>query len=234
MNTISIPTTQNIELEYPIATVGDRIAATILDLCIQLGYFIAMRYLFDGLDLFVGMEAWVIIMLPVALYSLVCETLFNGQTVGKRIVKIQVIRLEGNPPGLSQYLLRWLLRPIDIFTLNGLVAIVSIAMSKYSQRLGDLAAGTTVIKLHLVTEFGETIFAEIEADYEQAFPQVAMLTDRDMSILKEVLDIGVKGSDPEMIRRLTLRVKEVTGIESDMPDRAFLETILKDYNYLYG
>ena len=118
--------------------------------------------------------------------------------------------------------------------LNGLVAIISIAVSKYSQRLGDLVAGTTVIKLQLITEFGETIFAEIEADYDQVFPEVAMLTDRDMSILKEVLDLGVKGSDAEMIHRLTKRVKEVTGIETDMTDREFLETILKDYNYLYG
>ena len=234
MNTITIPTTQNIELEYPIATVGDRIGATILDLAIQMGYVIVLRYAFSFADVYVSMEAWIILLLPIMLYSLLSEIFFNGQSIGKRILSIQVIHLEGRPPELSQYLLRWLLRPVDVLFLNGLVALISISISKYAQRLGDLAAGTSVIKLTLVTPFGETIFEEIEEGYEIQFPQVATLTDRDMSILKEVLDIGVKGSDRDMITRLTQRVKEVAGIESDLEDRVFLETVLKDYNSLYG
>ena len=234
MSTITIPTTQNIELEYPIATVGDRIAATILDLALQLGYIIALRYLFTLADVNVGTEIWILLLLPIMLYSLISEIFFNGQSIGKRILKIQVIHLEGRSPSLSQYLLRWLIRPVDVLFLNGLVALISISVSKLSQRLGDLVAGTTVIKLNLVTAFGETIFAEIEEGYQMVFPQISMLTDRDMSILKEVLDLGVKGSDRDMLTRLSSKVKEVTGIETDLPDKEFLETVLKDYNFLYG
>lgn len=234
MNTIIIPTTQNIELEYPVANVGDRIAATLIDLLLQVGYFLFWYLLFDALEINVAEEVWILLFLPFGFYHLVCEAFFNGQSVGKRIMKTQVVRVDGTPPALTDYLLRWLLRPIDVWTFNGLVAIITISATKNSQRLGDLAAGTSVVKLKLVTTFGETIFMEIEDDYQLTFPEIQALSDQDVSILKEVMDAGLKNANHQLIHRLASRVKSVTGIDTQMGDHLFLETVLKDYNFLYG
>src|SRR5678815_5035679 len=97
MAVISITTTQNIELEYELASLGERMVATIIDLVILVGYIILVQ-LFGTFSngLFnsdVGWIAFFIIMLPVTFYSLLSETYLNGQTVGKRVMGIKVISL---------------------------------------------------------------------------------------------------------------------------------------------
>ena len=233
MSTISIPTTQNIELEYPVASLGDRILAWFVDGLIQLGYWLIVLWLTDIPALPMGEPFQIILFLPIGFYHLLCETFFDGQSLGKRILKTRVIRIDGSPPTLSNYLLRWMLRPIDIL-FYGAVAIITIAVTPKRQRLGDLAGGTSVIKLKLVTTFGETIFRETGEDYEVVFPEIQHLTDRDVSILKEVLDAGIRSANPDLIQKLALKVQEVTGIETRMHPEEFLETILKDYNHQYS
>jgi len=234
MNTITIRTTQNIELEYPVSGIGDRILATLIDSGILVGYLIACQLISTYTGVVYGNEGWIILLIPVALYSLISEVFFNGQSIGKRLMNMQVVKLDGTPPSLSNYLLRWLLKPVDVWVSYGLIAIISISISKHLQRLGDLAAGTSVIKLKLVTTFGETIFEEIEKDYVCTFPQIELLTDRDIAIIKDILDKGTQAADSELLSKLSGKVKNVTGITTDMGDTQFLQTILKDYNYLYG
>lgn len=234
MSTILISTTQNIELEYPLASLGDRIIGTFIDLMAQLGYILLMVSLLYWLKIENLSTIGLIFLLPVGLYHPICEIFFNGQSLGKALMRTQVVRLDGSPPSLSNFLLRWLLRPVDIMVLNGLVALISIAVTQNSQRLGDLAAGTTVVKLKLVVNFWDSIFLETEADYIVQYPQVKNLSDKDLSILKEVLDVGVRNANPELLEKLATRVLEVTGATTIQTPRAFLETVLKDYNHLYG
>ena len=234
MKTIIIPTTQNVELEYPIADIGDRILAFFVDFLIQVGYFILVYMFIDEFHLNPSTGWIIIIILPAALYSLISEIALNGQSVGKRVRKLKVIRFDGSPPSLGDYFLRWLFRIIDVFTMYGLVAVFTISINKKGQRLGDLAAGTTVIKQKLVADFDDTIFRDLGESYEVKFPQIQSLSDRDMSILKEVLDAGLKSNNPEIIQRLAHKVKTVADIKTDMQDTVFLEYVLKDYNYLYG
>lgn len=232
MNTIIIPTAQNIELEYPQAGVGSRALATIIDLAIMFGYIMFLSLI--GVNFDTGEEIFFTFMVPVMLYSLVCETAFNGQTVGKFAMKTRVISMDGSSPTFSQYVMRWILRLLDIWLMTGLIGLVTMAINKNGQRLGDIIAGTTVIKMKLVTHFGDTIFKDTGENYEVVFPQIRNLSDRDVSILKEVLDAGLKSSNPEILYKLSNKVQEVAGIETRMRPEVFLETVLMDYNHLYG
>jgi len=116
----------------------------------------------------------------------------------------------------------------------GLVAIIVISVSKKGQRLGDLVATTNVIKLKLVTTFIDTIYVETADDYKASFPEITSLNDRDISILKEVLDAALKNKNPVLMGKLADRVQQVAGIQTRMPAEQFLQTVLADYNHYYG
>ncbi|MEM7373711.1 MAG: RDD family protein [Bacteroidota bacterium] len=253
MNTIIIPTTQNIELEYPVASMGDRFLASLIDFVLWLVYFgiwflllneyVANSFLEKATS---GDEEHyhlqtigILVLLPVMFYSVWCEILFDGQTLGKKLLNIRSIRMDGVAPSISQYLIRWALRLVDIWlsgiiAFPGLIGILVMTFNKKGQRLGDLAAGTTVIKLKLVTSFMDTIFVETQDDYQLKFPEITLLKDRDVSILKEVLDVGIRSQNPKLIRKLADKVQSVTGISTQMKDQEFLESIMRDYNHYYG
>ncbi|MCB0853814.1 MAG: RDD family protein [Bacteroidetes bacterium] len=248
MNTIIIPTTQNIELEYPVANIGDRIIAGVADIAvIALYLFIWTKILntyyentySEWIDYTTDI-VWILAFLPAALYSLLCEIFFSGQTVGKRLMNTKTIRVDGAVPTISNYMIRWMLRIVDVWMsmgfllVPGVIGLVTISVNKKGQRLGDLAAGTTVIKLKLVTTFRYTMFMETAQDYEVVYHQIQSLSDRDVAILKEVLDAGVKSSNPALLEKLANKVKEVAGIEDNTPPKKFLLTVLKDYNHLFG
>jgi hypothetical protein len=68
--------------------------------------------------------------------------------------------------------------------------------------------------------------------YEPSFPQVLQLNDRDIRILREVLQTYRRSHNPEIIALSTARIKEKLNIESSMNDYSFIETIVRDYNWL--
>src|SRR5574341_1922061 len=164
MQTVRITTTQNVEIEYEVASIGDRILAGLVDGAVWLGYVIgAPVLLFEVLnvgDKKFGIALTVALYLPAFLYDLLCESLMDGQSLGKKLLKIKVIKLDGSPPDFGSYLLRWLLRWLDVTICWGGIAILTILINGRGQRLGDLAAGTTVIKLKPGVGFRETIFAD--------------------------------------------------------------------------
>lgn len=239
MNTIIIPTSQNIELEYPIASTGDRILAGIIDAVVQIGYLLILALLNYNLSLDMDEVSWFFLTLPATGYHLGCEVIFGGKSFGKFIMKMQVIRMDGSVANLSGYILRWALRIVDVWLslimmAPGAVGLIVMSINKHGQRVGDLLAGTTVIKLKLVTTFGDTMFMETGEDYEVVFPEIQFLSDKDVSILKEVLDAGIKSDNPDLLLRLATKVKQVAKIESNLSPRPFLETILRDYNHVFG
>lgn len=240
MSRIQIETTQNVTIEYEIASVGDRILATLLDFLIIFGYIIAIILipsLFEGIiDLKLGVAVGIIFYLPVLFYDFLCEIFLDGQSFGKKVRKIKVVKMDGSQPTILNYFLRWILRPVDILFTYGSVAIVTILINGKGQRLGDLAANTTVIKIKSEVSLNDTIFTEIRQDYEVKFPQVSALNDNDIAVVKEVIDRMLIMSDNEAYTRILLKTKEVIsrkmGIESDMNPLTFLGIILQDYNYI--
>src|SRR5439155_16858825 len=131
-------------------------------LIILFGYIILINMFgsFSG-GLFMTETRWIIffiILLPVTFYSLLGEVYLNGQTVGKRVMGIKVISLNGNQPAFSQYLIRWLFRLVDLWMSSFVLATIMVAATEKHQRLGDLVCRTTLVKTRPRTEFDQTIY----------------------------------------------------------------------------
>ena len=150
MDNFQIETAQNVSIYQNVAGIGDRILAYLIDALIIFAYWILTLLLLALLDLDTTDPAdiwafFLILGLPSFLYPLLFETFWDGRTPGKSAMKLKVVKLDGSKPGFGSYFVRWIMRIVDISLTSGGVAIVAILISDKGQRLGDLAAGTTVI-----------------------------------------------------------------------------------------
>jgi uncharacterized RDD family membrane protein YckC len=245
MQTIEIQTAQNVNIEYPVASVGDRVVAAIIDQLIMVGYLIAIIFLYiwllnltEGSPLHFPVAYFVILFLPLFFYHLLCETFLNGQSFGKKIMKMRVVKLDGSQAGIGSYFLRWILAPIDIYFTYGSVGLITMLINGKGQRLGDLAANTTIVKLKTEAKLDDTILQATPVNYEVKLPEVSNLNDKDISIVKEVLDLNYKNPDAMMYEKILHKTKEAIEkkirITSNLHPLTFLDTVLKDYNYLLG
>lgn len=241
MEGIKISTTQNVDFEYVPAGAGYRVLASLLDGVFMAAYVVLVMLLYgmsrrnsvynDESRFYLEWTILIILMLPILLYHFLSETFMNGQSFGKKIVGIKVIKLDGTQPGISSYLLRSLLRIIDIHLLNGLIGLICIIVSEKSQRLGDMAAGTTVIKMGAKVTLQDTILFRQQSNYSVVFPQVELLSDKDIAIIKEVLQFSASNSKPETLKALAAKVKAKMGVSSNISDEQFLKTVLLDYSH---
>ena len=154
---LQINTTQNVNINFTAASVGERILAWGVDWLIKIAYIIVTYQIMFKLlkidELVKDMDNWsqvavfVAFYLPVIFYSLLFEALFDGQTPGKRILKIKVVKIDGYQASLADFVIRWIFRIVDLNMMSGIVALIAIITSKKNQRLGDMTAGTSVITL---------------------------------------------------------------------------------------
>lgn len=231
MDTIRIRTTQNVDIDYEPASIGDRILATLLDYLFFLAYFILLAVIGGMTQGFGGSIAFFIILaLPVLFYDLVCEAAMQGQSFGKMIMKIKVVMLDGTPPAFSAYLVRWLLRLVDTRLFTGAVALLAILFSEKGQRLGDMAAGTTVIKLKQKVQLRDTILIQTRPEYKITYPEVEKLSDADIHIIKEILRMGLQSGNFSAIEKCAAKTKATMGINPTLPPVQFLQTVLMDYS----
>jgi len=162
----------------------------------------------------------------------------NGQSIGKKLRHLKVVRLDGSHPTLRNYILRWVLRPIDIGITLGAAAMVAILFGGRGQRLGDLAAGTTVVKLQQRITLEDTVLSEVDEHYTPRYPQVSRLDDPDIEVVKEVLRSLPKLQNPVLKRKLLRKTQDALetkmGMEAGTPSVEFLETVVSDYNAVKG
>jgi uncharacterized RDD family membrane protein YckC len=233
-------------------------AAWLIDLVIITSYYYLVLALINpNLDMHEGgktAEQLLFIILPVIVYQLAFEIFMNGQTPGKRAVGIKIISLEGNEPGWSQYIIRWMLSLGNIylyvlpefllqspwflllFLFFYIPDVIVMAFSGKMQRIGDLAAGSAVIDATYSADIQETIYQEIvQHNYTVVFPQVMQLTDKDINGIRSLLDVAKPGKDTDAYTaRVVVKIKKVLQAETTMDDLSFLEQLLRDYNYLSG
>ena len=226
---IAIRTSQNVLLEYEPASIGDRILAALLDYVVIFGWLLLVIFIPGTMNIRMGTFYVIIALMPVLLYDLLCEWFLNGRSVGKLAMGIRVVMLDGSQPGLGAYLIRWLLRIVEgISFFGGIVPIITIAANGKGQRLGDIAAGTTVVKLKPAVSLSDVLIRPLPDNYSVQFPDVRLLSDRDIGIVRETLRRG----DEDVLRHTADKVREVTGIQSSLNSRAFLETVVSDYQFI--
>jgi chaperone required for assembly of F1-ATPase len=133
------------------------------------------------------------------------------------------------------YLIRWVLRLIDISGTAYLAGITTMAVSKNHQRLGDIAAGTAVISLKNNINISHTILEQLSEDYQPVFAEVIRFSDNDIRIIKETYQNAIKNNDLKTVKKLIEKMETVSGIKQGaLSDSRFISTIIKDYNYYTG
>ncbi len=263
MSVIRIMTNFNIELEFPAAPFHRRLFAWIIDLVILYLYAVLAFKILKGLQVN-GSEdgsfwfVFILLLLPIITYHLLCEATMSGQSFGKKIIGIRVVNENGGQPGIGQFVIRWLIRTSD-FTAVVIILVTPFAVqmgdgeffwsmaipmglfftdiilvnaSKKNQRLGDMLAHTLLIKASQKHSIQDTVFLNIADDYKPSFPQVMQLSDRDMNSLKSILDTARKRGDFNLAAMATDKIKNHLKIETNLSPFEFLEVLLKDYNYL--
>lgn len=233
MEEFQIETAQNVGIQQKVANIGDRMLAYLLDSLVIILYMIAIIMLLTALDLDPA-DSWAIYLLlslPAFLYYVLLETFWNGQTVGKYAMKTRVVKLDGSKPSFANYFVRWILRIVDVVISSGGVAVLTILVRGNGQRVGDIAAGTTVISERIRLSIKDTILKEIPVDYVPTYSQVTVFSDNEMQTVKTLYNQAKLKGQHNIILSLHLRLIKVMQIETTQKPIEFVDTVIKDYNY---
>lgn len=242
MRTIDITTTQNVTIEYELATLQDRLLAFAIDVTIV---GIINFFLLVGLNSFLtsieedsSIFARFLSLLPIALfmlYQLLSEILADGQSWGKKATGIKVVRLDGEEPSMSDYLLRSIFHIVDSLLSLGVLAMLLIGSSDKAQRLGDMTANTTVVKTKFNLRFQLADILKINSldDYEPTYPEVRKLKERDMLLIKSVISRYHKypnKAHKEALNETVSHLKTILDIDITPKNKIdFLNTLIRDY-----
>jgi uncharacterized RDD family membrane protein YckC len=244
-----IATPEGVELALDLAGLGSRFTAGLIDLTIKTLIATAVVLVTIPLNGLVATIALAVLPLLVYIgYDVLFETLGGGRTPGKRATGLRVLRADGGPEDVVSSLIRNVLRLIDGLPLTYVPGIVSILVTKRNQRIGDLAAGTIVVRERLggrrPKEQGaepsfasavESPVAEHERERQPVIAGVASsydlggLTDADASAVRAFLarrDRLDTAARTDVAARLAAALRpKVAGPFDDLPPEKFLEEL---------
>ncbi len=233
MEHLTINTSQNVEIEHDVASIGHRMLAHLIDYAIFFGYFLIID-LIMAFSLSHETTVIVLLLIPILLYDLLFEYFYNGQNLGKRIVRIKVVKLDGTPASFGNYLIRWVFRIVDNVLVWGAVSVITLIVNGRGQRLGDIAAGTTVIRISKKVTLSQTLFATVPENYVPVYPAVKLLTEKDIEIVKDVMRFYQNNNyytNPELADRARTALENKIKMKTRQTTGDFFRTILTDYGY---
>lgn len=230
----SIITGQYVRIDQTPASVGERFLALLIDYVLMSLVVVGIIKLESELPQTNGVEIILIILIlgVVFFYSLLCEIFNNGQSVGKRLMKLRVVHVDGSEPTIGSYLLRWLLYPVDV-AFGGGLGLIFVLVTKNHQRLGDLAGGTMVIKERNYRRLHVSLdeFDYLTKDYRPTYPQAADLSLEQVNVITRTLRTHNR-ERPSRIAQLSHKVIDTLRLPAGTrPGEHLLETLLRDYQY---
>ncbi|TAF67749.1 MAG: RDD family protein [Cytophagales bacterium] len=255
---IQIETTQNVKITYQTADLGIRVLSYFIDLIICYSYlflvYVLMYNLYytnlllnsSGLD---DIEALTtlfyvitfLLTIPFLFYDFLCEYFLAGQSIGKKLLGLKVVSINGKETPINSYLIRWLFRIIEnVFLLYGSIPLIAAAVSSKRQRLGDMVAGTTVVNIKAQNTSLKQIISNntpaptIQETYTPLFFQVTLLNGSQIALIKETIKEYKQNKNEEVINLLSQKIKntlEIATLPQPMENIEFLKTIINDYHY---
>ena len=223
-----ILTGQYVRIELPTASPGDRMVAQLIDWFVQLAYLVLLFFIDEEAN---GLPQRVLFILlaPIFLYPLLCEVLNHGQSFGKWVRGLRVVMRDGATPTLSAYLLRWLFIIVD-GPMMAYMGLLVIALTRNHQRIGDLVAGTVVVKLNTYSRMKVSLdeFEQFSADYRPRYAAAAELSLEQANTISRTL----QSFHDERIGQISQKVQQLLGVKKQEPhDYDFLRRIERDYQY---
>ncbi|WP_431472100.1 RDD family protein [Nonlabens sp. SCSIO 43208] len=236
MSNTAINTAQNVNIEYVYAGLGKRILAFIIDALVLFAYIIILTFtVYRAISVLDGdndIGAYELSMIPIFIYSLIMHIIFNGRTVGKFIMGIKVVKEDGSPARWSDFIVRWIVRLVDLWLFMFTVGTVSILLTDKQQRLGDMMAKTIVINTRKSVNISHTILQEVDEGYQPIFLNAHLLSDIQANEIKEIYRLAGQSRDYNVLHQLRLKIESILQIKSNLKDGQFVRTVLKDYFHL--
>jgi len=235
MGNFKIQTAQNVTIQQNLAGIGSRMMAVFLDMLFLSLFYYFIFYLLAKTDILDRFSAWSfisVLMLPYFLYYPIMQYWNNGQTIGKQLVKIRVVKIDNSHPRLGDFLIRWILRLFEVMMFPA-IGLLFILLNQKKQRLGDIAAKTTVVSERKNKKLSQSIFEEINETYQPQFKQAAFLSEKDINLIKTVYLEAKQRKNQKLLEKLSSKIESQFQIlrPENMKADDFIDTVLKDYNY---
>ena len=166
----TIVTPEAVVLEFETAGVGSRMVARAIDAALQAVVFLALALGGVAIAAVAGSVglAGVFVAIFVVLfgYPVALETLWRGRTPGKAALGLRVVTVEGSPIRFRHAAIRAFLGLVDVYLLSGAIGIVTMLLNRRSQRLGDIIAGTLVVRERTGAAMPTAVVFAVPVGYE--------------------------------------------------------------------
>lgn len=225
----------NVALRITLANLGERIAAYVLDFLLVGSYLTLVSVVFielNSAEIYAPDYVVFLTYVPTFLYRPVCESILQGQTIGKRVKKLKVIQKDGLQAGPLEFATRWMLLPVDFFFTGG-PGLISFNLTSFNQRLGDIAANTVVIKLPEAKKEQTKIHIK-DLGEEPFFFEAQTLSEEDIELIEDVIIRYKASGDRTLIISADAAFKQKLRLQdTDLEGLTFLYQLLKDH-HLYA
>ena len=241
---IKIPTPEGVEVELTLAGIGSRFIAAVIDTLIKAAIFgAAMIVVFgiagvtddgEGNATFIGLAILFILSFLIWFggYDVLFETLASGRTPGKRWTGLRVVKVGGSPVGFMASATRNVLRLVDFLPSAYAVGLVSIGATRLNQRLGDIAAGTLVVREQpappATAAGGFSLPSASGASPELASWDVSAIGAADLLTIRRFLERRhelAPAARAGLATELANRLRPKVAGAPEMPDESFLEQV---------
>lgn len=241
---VTIATPEGVDVELTLAGIGSRFIGALIDTAIKIATFLGFNLFFlaggslidaggsgsGGVTLGVAVLSvvWFLIIFG---YDVMFETLGNGRTPGKMAAGLRVVRIGGRPVGFMASAIRNILRLVDFLPSFYVVGMVSVAATRLNQRLGDLAAGTVVVRERqspATTPPAVPISMPVIATSHLDAWDVSAVTATELATIRRFLDRRHQLTPParrHLGEELARKVRPKVAGAPDMAAEAFLEYV---------
>ena len=260
MKTIEFESAQNVKIEYEFASAGQRIASAFVAIAI----YVALMYYIIGRvarDNFMLLEL-ILIKIPFIFYHPISEYLTLGQTLGKYALGIRVTTYDGERPGLREIFTRWMFKGhfiwigfsfMGIYTWGAIstvgafvffaslhvciggIGLLYASVTEKKQRMGDIMAGTLMIKNKSTVRYTlkDVLSIKNQENYTPEFPEAIRFTDEDMLLIKNTIQ-RVRSNPNPATKKFAIELADesarLLGLDETPKKRLqFLKTLLQDY-----